>query len=206
MMSISNLFGRKRVALLLVAAILILVGAGVLGAASAALADQERANSHEGRPVDAVSRWDDATPEERREMREMARLRWESASPRERRAYRRGMYALGRVLPDFSLIERRVLLRRFIALPKAERESLRRRLRKIDDLEPKERRKFADELRGMLNESPGEAARIERNLDRWRRMSESEREKYREQMRRFRAMSAEDRRKLLDQWADPESE
>jgi hypothetical protein len=76
------------------------------------------------------------------------------------------MYALGQVLPDFSLIERRILLRRFMALPKAERESLRRRLRKIDDLEPKERRKLAHELRGRLNESPGEAARIERNLDR----------------------------------------
>jgi len=93
-----------------------------------------------------------------------------------------------------------------MALPKAERESLRRRLRKIDGLEPKERRQFADEPRDMLNESPGEAARIERNLDRWRRMSESEREKYREQMHRFRAMSAEDRRRLLDQWVDPESE
>jgi hypothetical protein len=110
-----------------------LVVAGVFGLSGSALAGEAPPSAREARPLNSVERWNDATPVERSEMREMAHERWENASPRERRIFLRGMVALGRALPDYSPIERRVLLRRFFSMSKPERESLRKRLRRIDE-------------------------------------------------------------------------
>lgn len=153
-----------------------------------------------------VSRWNEATPEERRALREDARRRWQEATPRERRAFLRAMRGLARALPDFSVIEHRLLIRQMAAMSASERQAWRTRLRRIDSLEPAERRELIGELRALLDESPEDAARIERNLERWRRMPEAERERYREQMRRFRDLPIEERQRLLDDWSpnDPE--
>lgn len=185
----------------------LLIGVGVWAWPDVALADAERAESRDERRVDAKRHRQEMSPHERHQMRDRARQRWRDANPRERRLFQRGMGALELALPDFSPIERRLLLRKFSTLPEPERQALRRRLRGIDELEPKEREKFIHELRDRLSDSPAETDRIDRNLHRWRRMSESERDQYREQLRRFREMSAEERRILLDRWeeADPAS-
>jgi len=152
----------------------------------------------------ALERWRDAAPRERREMRARSRERWERATPRERRIFRRGMVGLRHAVPEFSEIERLVLLRNLFALPKAERQALRKRLRKIDDLSVSERAQLTRELRAIADRPSGESDRIGRNVDRWKDMPEADREQYREQMRRFRALSTEERRKLLNEWEDPE--
>jgi len=156
--------------------------------------------AEDSRRPPSAARWQHATREERREWREAARQRWEDATPRERRIFVRGMRGLATALPEFSLIERRLLFRTMVGMSKSDRAALRKRLRRIDELEPEGRSRFVAELRSLMEESPEQAARIDRNIERWRSMPESDREKYREQMRRFREMSSEERQKLLEEW------
>lgn len=146
----------------------------------------------------AIERWREASPAERREMRETLRERWRDASPRERRQLGRRMKALERRLPDFSPIERLVLLRAAAALPEAERRALRDRIGGIDDLDPEARARLVAELEGMIDAYDREVERLERNTDRWRGMSAAERSELRQQMQRLREMSVEERRALLD--------
>jgi len=184
-----------------------LTAALVLAAPNFAQADDPSADSrvrssrHDDRS--ALDRWHDATPAERREARGAARERWERATPRERRIFRRGMVGLRHAVPEFSEIERLVLLRNLFAMPKEERQLMRKRLRAIDDLSSKERAALVEELHAIADRPSVESRRIERNLDRWKDMSEADRERYREQMRRFRALSVDERRRLLDEWEGP---
>ena len=191
--------------ILFVVSVLIVV-AGRAVAVDTAKAREEHADMREarGRGPGALSRWRDASPEERRAMRQVARRKWERASPHERRIFRRAMYGLSRALPEFSEIERLVLVRKLFAMSKDERRVMRERLREIDDLSVAERVRLVEELREMAHDADRESAMIESNVDRWRGMSESERDRYRAQMRRFRELSAEERGKLLDEWEAPE--
>ncbi|MEM9177357.1 MAG: DUF3106 domain-containing protein [Myxococcota bacterium] len=167
----------------------------ILVAASAGRAEDDALPSR-ARPG-AATRWQEATPAERRAMRAEFRSRWEQASPRQKRRARRGLRALERALPDFSPIERLSLLRAAAELPAEERKALRRRLRGIDEMAPPERAAFQAELREMIRGQAEEIERLERNRDRWRRMTEAERDEARAQMRKLRAMSVEERRALL---------
>ncbi len=167
--------------------------------AGAAFAEDEaevarEAPSHRERMLE---RWQNATPEERRAVRSEIRERWEDASPRERRQARRRLRALERALPEFSPIERLMLLRAAAELPESDRKRLRRNIRGIDDLEPAERRAFLDELRDLVEGQAGEVERFQRNRERWRDMSDAERDEAREQMNKLREMSVEERRALL---------
>jgi len=146
-----------------------------------------------------VERWRAATPGERREMRSRLRERWQDATPRARRRFGRGMKALERKLPDFSAIERLVILRAAARMPAPEREALKRRIAGIDDLEAAERAKLTAELRAMIDAYSPEVDRLERNTRRWKEMSPAERDEVREQMRRLREMSVEERRALLEE-------
>ena len=165
---------------------------------------ESAARSSRGDERGPLERWRDATPSERRAVRDAGRERWERATPRERRIFRRGMVGLRHAVPEFSEIERLVLLRNLFALPKKELRAMRKRLRRIDDLEADERARLIEELRAIADRPSADSRRIERNVGRWRDMSESDREKYREQMRRFQALSIAERRKLFDEWEDPE--
>jgi len=146
-----------------------------------------------------TERWQQATPAERREMRENLRERWRDASPRQRRQLGRRMKVLERRLPDFSVIERLVLLRAAAALPEAERKVLRERIAGIDDLEPAERARLIADLEQMIEAYAREVDRLERNTGRWQDMSAAERAEVREQMQRLREMSIEERRALLEE-------
>jgi hypothetical protein len=100
-------------------------------------------------------------------------------------------------LPDFSPIERMILLRAAAGLPEAERDSLRRGVARIDDREVPERRALIAELHNLIEGESGNIERLERNKDRWEGLSEADRNEYRAQMERLRAMSLEERRALL---------
>ncbi len=190
---------RTSKALTIVGVLLILIGA--LGVSDTAFArdregdSQERATRSEERDVN--SRWRSTTRDERRALRKAARDRWERATPRERRVFRRGVAGLRIALPDFTELERVVLVRALFAMPEAERDVFRKRLRTIDDLDEGQRRELVAELRHIAN-SP--KAELEQNVGRWKSMSESDRDDYRERMRRFRSLSFEERKKLLDEW------
>ena len=58
-----------------------------------------------------MERWRKASPAERAEMRERLRDRMRDATPRQRRRIERRMRRLARALPDFTPIERLILLR-----------------------------------------------------------------------------------------------
>lgn len=146
-----------------------------------------------------IERWRAASPSERRALRAELRKRFDDATPRERRRVTRRLRALERALPDFSSIERLILLRAAAALPEAARKDLRKRLRRIDDLEPASRALLVAELKAMIRSFDGEIDRLERNRERWQGMSESERDEYRAQMKRLRGMSLEERRALLEE-------
>jgi hypothetical protein len=109
------------------------------------------------------------------------------------------MKALERKLPDFSAIERLVILRVAARMPEPEREALKRRIAGIDELEAEQRARLIADLKGMIDEYSQEVDRLERNTQRWRSMSPSERDEVREQMRRLRSMSVEERRALLEE-------
>ncbi len=153
-------------------------------------------------PSTSASRWRGASRRERRARRDSARERWEDASPREQRIFRRRMGRLRLALPEFSEIERLVLVRNLFELSKEDQEAMRRRLRRMDDLDPSKRNELLRELRAMAADSSRESGRIKHNVDRWRGFSEAERDRYRKQMRRFRDLSTQDRRRLLDEWED----
>lgn len=153
----------------------------------------------DGAPSRLVERWQEATPAERRAIRARARDRFEAATPGQRRRMLRRLRRLERALPDFSPIERLLLLRAAAELPREEQESLRERVGAIDDLEPAERKQLIGELEGLIRAFDGEAERIERNRERWEGMSEAEREEYRAQMKRLRSMSVEERRALFEE-------
>ena len=146
-----------------------------------------------------VERWRGATPAERLEMRAQLRERWQAATPRARRRFGRGMKALERKLPDFSAIERVVILRAAARMPEPEREALKGRIAGIDGLEAEQRAQLVDDLKAIVAEYSQEIDRLERNTQRWRGMSRSERDELREQMRRLRGMSVEQRRALLEE-------
>lgn len=151
------------------------------------------------RRASLVTRWRAASPEERHEMRAAIRERWESATPRERRRLGRRIKLLERRLPDFSAIERLILLRAAAELPPEERRSLRERIARIDDVEAKERALLISEIEALIAGYTPEIDRLERNKDRWKEMSEAERMEAREQMKRLRSMSVEERRALLEE-------
>lgn len=174
----------------------LLVLALVLAGASGVQAEgEERSGPRARSPL--VERWQNATPAERRAMRAEVRERWEDASPRERRRAGRRIRALERALPEFSPIERLVLLRAAAELPAAERKALRERLRGIDDLEPGERQALVAELEELIRGQATAIERFERNRNRWDGMSEAERQEARDQMKKLREMSVEERRSLL---------
>ena len=180
----------------------VLLGAGLLGSVFL-FGDVGEANAADDpapRPA-RVERGQHATPAERRamraEMRSEVRRRWEDASPQERRQAGRRLRALERALPDFSPIERLTLLRASAELPAEERKALRKRIRVIDDLAPTERAALLAELRARIRAHASEIDRFERNRNRWKGMSEAERKEARRQMKRLREMSVEERRVLL---------
>ena len=110
-----------------------------------------------------VERWRTASPAERREMRSRLRERWQAATPRARRRFGRGMKALERKLPDFSAIERLVILRVAARMPEPERQALRHRIAGIDDLEAAQRAQLIADLKGMIDDYSQEIDRLERN-------------------------------------------
>ncbi len=187
--------------ILLLVAALSMITTGLASAEDPRSGSQVRSSLRGDRS--ALDRWREATPDERRALRDAGREKWDRATPRERRIFRRGMVGLRHAVPEFSEIERLVFLRNLFAMSKAERRTMRKRLRGIDDLEAGKRKELIDELRTIIDKPSAESRRIERNVDRWKDMSESDREKYREQMRRFRALSVDERRQLLDEWEDP---
>lgn len=199
-----SLLRRARRLLAPVVVLGLLSGSGMAWAEDPAPADPRTASpapgagEASGTAGGIVERWRSAPPSERRRMRAAMRERWELATPRERRRMGRVMRGLERALPDFSPIERMVLIRAAMSLSEEERGTLRRRLRRIDDLEPDERRAFLAELRGMIAAEGSELERLERNRRRWEGLSEGERAEVREQMRRWQAMSLEERRALLE--------
>ncbi len=174
------------------------VAFGILGTAGHGAAQERPDQPPPARGESVVERWQKASPEERREMREALRGRWHDASPRARRRMARRIRALEEKLPDFNAIERLILLRVAGAMPRDERRALRSRIDGIDEMAPAERQAFLAELKGLIAGFDGEVDRLERNRDRWKSLSESEREEYREQMRRLRSMTIEERRKLLE--------
>lgn len=178
---------------------LLLIAYLLLGASTITQAQDDDLSRTEERRASLVTRWRGASPEERHEMREAIRKRWENATPRERRRLARRIKALERRLPDFSAIERLILLRAAVELPPTERKLLRERIARIDDLEAKERAVLIAEIESMIAGYSREVDRLERNKDRWKDMSEAEREEAREQMQRLRSMSVEERRALLEE-------
>ena len=141
--------------------------------------------------------------EQRSALREAAREFRNAGSVGERRRVRRRLRALRGALPDFSRLERRLILRRAVQLPRAERKALRHRLLEIDELDSKARAALEMELRAMIDEQAEEIHRFERNVRRWQRMSEKQRDTMRSQMRRFRNLPVVERKRLLDQWLGP---
>jgi len=140
-----------------------------------------------------------ASPAERAEMRERLRDRMRDATPRQRRRIERRMRRLARALPDFTPIERLILLRAAADLPREEQDVLRRRIAGIDDLEADARAVWIADLTKMIQGVEGEGERRERNRDRWKGMTAAEKEEYRAQLKRLRKMSPEDRRALFDE-------
>jgi hypothetical protein len=186
----------------------LLISIAALTLPDSVVAEDAPSNSPVGGPRSddrsGLERWRDATPAGRRSVREGARERWQRATPRERRVFRRGMIGLRLAVPEFSEIERLVLLRHLATLSKPERRAMRRRLGQMDDLDRGERAHFIEELRAIVDRPHGESQRLKRNVDRWKKMSESDRDRYRDQMRRFQALPVDERRRLLDEWEDLE--
>jgi len=146
-----------------------------------------------------MERWRNAGPAERAEMRERLRDRMREATPRQRRRIERRLRRLARALPDFSPIERLILLRAAADLPRKEQDVLRGRIAEIDDLEADERAVLIADLQKLIQSFEGEVERLERNRDRWKGMTPSEKEEYRAQLKRLRKMSPEDRRALFEE-------
>jgi len=144
-----------------------------------------------------IDRWRRATRDERREMRANQRERRRDASPRQRRRFERRLNRLERSLPDFSAIERMMLLRAAAELPEAERNALRKQVSRIDDLSPDDRQAFIAELKEMIRKVGPEVERLERNRRRWDGMSDAEREEFRGQMKKLRSMTPLERRALF---------
>lgn len=182
------------------ASVAIVVALLVPGAAMAESKD-DRADASEAPPArrSVIERWRNATAVERIEMRQNLRERRRDASPRQRRRIERRMRRLARALPDFSAIERLILLRAAADLPKAEQDDLRRRIADIDDLEPEERAALIADLQSMIQGFEGEVERLERNRDRWEGMSRAEKDEFRDQLKRLKKMSPEDRRALFEE-------
>ena len=126
--------------------------------------------------------------------------RRESVTPGQKRRVRRLLSRLREALPEFSAVERRVLVREVRKLPEVKRKAIRKSVRKIESLSPAERSEFSARLRGLLANASKDVERMERNLGRWEGMSKRERETYREQMRKLRSMSDEERREVLGEW------
>jgi len=151
-----------------------------------------------------MERWNKASEEERREMRAAAREFWKDTPDGDRRRVRRRLKALRRALPEFSKVERRMILRRSLEMPPAERDALRDRIMGIEELDPEARAELEAELRGMIDVESDEMHRIEENVRRWQKMTPEERDEMREQARRFRRLPIEDRRRLLNEWVPSE--
>jgi Protein of unknown function (DUF3106) len=153
-----------------------------------------------------IERWNRASREERRAMRESARDFWRDASPEDRRQVRHRLRSLHRALPEFSRFERRMILRRMLELPKAERDSLRERIMEIEELDTEARAELDADLHGLIDERLDDMHRIERNARRWQKMSPEERDALRRQARRFRRLPLDERQRLLDDWAPPDGQ
>ena len=144
--------------------------------------------------------------EQRSALQEAARELQNRGTVGEQRRIRRVLRALRQALPDFSRLERRLILRRAVQMPPAQRQGLRRRLLEIDELDSDARSALETELREMLHEQADEIHRFEQNVRRWQEMSEKQRDTMRSQMRRFRGLPVDERKRLLDQWLEPGAE
>ena len=191
--------GKTRRTLRRVAALLVLLALSTWLAPSVVAAEEETTEAWRAERKTSVERWRDATPTQRREMRRAVRERLDRASPRERRRIERIFRRLRELLPDFSPIERMLLVRAVARLPEQERESLRDRLRRIDDLAVPERQALVAELARLIEAQSSEVERLERNRHRWEALSEDDKQEYRAQMQRLRSMSLEERRALLEE-------
>jgi len=195
MMRMERANGGWRFALLLVSG---WVGLVLLLAAFEARSEED--TSSDRMRETRIERWNKASREERRVMRQAARDFWDEAPPEDRKRIKRRLRGLRRALPDFSRLERKMILRRTLEMPKAERDVLRDRIMSIDELDAEGRAKLERELRDLIEDDSDEMNRIESNASRWREMSHEDREKMRAQMREFRKLSVSERQQLLDQW------
>ncbi|MFK7895478.1 MAG: DUF3106 domain-containing protein [Myxococcota bacterium] len=133
-------------------------------------------------------------------LRDDTEMRRGEAGPGGKKRMRRVMKRIRESFPEFSAVERRILVREFRKLPDGEREQIRDDVRRVDSLSPKERKAVSSKLRGLVTNASQDVDQIERNLDRWEGMSKKEREVYRKQMRKLRSMSEEDRKSLIKEW------
>jgi len=139
-----------------------------------------------------------------------------SQPPGERTAWRKNFLAQSAEARQKQIDEwtaqRNAVREEVMALPKADRQGLRARLRqmkpeerkqlrdqvsRLQQMTPEERQELRERVSRMATSTPAERARIEANLERWNTMSPAERDRLRARWRRFQELPADERERIL---------